>query len=109
MLRQMEYIVISPAETFGGRDDLDRATYGRYDIAALLQVDGVVLLPGWETSEGAQTEVAIAKWLGLHFFKWAPPTLIYYYDPPNPAATAAKDAIDAIDLSWFFDRPTLLA
>jgi hypothetical protein len=67
-LRSQGHTVICPAESFGGDDSLPRTDYARYDIHALLQVDGVVLLDGWGRSPGACTEVAVAKWLGLRFF-----------------------------------------
>lgn len=42
--------------------------YGCYmkpDILALLDCDGVVLLPGWENSRGAKVEVAVAEICGI--------------------------------------------
>lgn len=42
-----------------------RQRFARNDIAALLDVDTVFLLPGWENSTGARNEVKVAGWLGL--------------------------------------------
>ncbi len=67
-VRRLGHAVINPAETFGGRDDLLTSDYARYDISALLQVEGLVLLSGWSDSVGAKTEVAVAHWLGLSFW-----------------------------------------
>lgn len=39
--------------------------YMRDSIALLMRADMVVVLPGWASSEGARTEVAIAKKLGM--------------------------------------------
>lgn len=65
--RKIGWVIINPAESFGGRRDLPMEQYARYDLSALLQVDAIVLLPEWETSVGACTEVAAALWLGLEF------------------------------------------
>lgn len=86
-LRSLDHVVINPAETFGGREDLSRADYGRYDISALLQVEGIVLLAGWSNSTGARTELAIALWLGLKTFFWFDSTeTLQEIEPENPAA-----------------------
>lgn len=74
--------VISPAEIereqgfdekgkagFEVCSDEQRHQFARNDIEALLKVDGVVLLPGWENSTGASNEAKIASWLGLHAFE----------------------------------------
>jgi hypothetical protein len=42
-----------------------RLQFARNDIAALLNVDAVVVLPGWERSTGAQNETRIATMLGV--------------------------------------------
>lgn len=36
----------------------------RRDVEAIIQVDGVVMLEGWEFSVGATAERAVANWLG---------------------------------------------
>lgn len=41
------------------------AAFMRLDIAALLTVDAVVVLRGWQRSRGAKLEVHIAQTLGL--------------------------------------------
>lgn len=67
-LRQMGHVVICPAESFGGDQTHAMTDYARFDVHALLQVEGVVLLPGWMHSDGAKREVVIAQWLGLPFY-----------------------------------------
>jgi hypothetical protein len=75
-LRARGYEVISPAE----RDlaeafdpdapvtefsDADYAAAMRRDVEAVLTVDGIALLPGWEQSRGAQIEATLGRALGL--------------------------------------------
>jgi hypothetical protein len=40
------------------------------DIAAILRVDALVMLPGWRTSTGAKAEYALAKWRHIPVFEW---------------------------------------
>ncbi len=42
----------------------------RHDLEAILRVEAVVLLPGWERSTGAKAEAAVACWRGI-------PVMIY--------------------------------
>lgn len=39
-----------------------------WDVKAVLQSDGIVLLPGWEESKGANVEKALAEWIGIPVF-----------------------------------------
>jgi len=64
-LRKGGHTVINPAEFFGGKGDRSREEYMRESVRALLEVDEVILLPDWDTSQGAILEVLIAKELGL--------------------------------------------
>lgn len=57
------------------RDEFDEAMLPaamRRDIAALLNVDAVVLLEGWEASKGVATELEVATALGLAIFELTP-------------------------------------
>lgn len=42
----------------------DLADTIRRDVEAILSVDAIVLLPGYEGSTGAKTELAVARWAG---------------------------------------------
>ena len=64
-LRQVGWEVVNPAENFGGRTDLPRASYMRADVTMLLQCDAIALLPGWKNSRGAKLEYLIACELSL--------------------------------------------
>lgn len=71
-LREHGFEVVSPHEisetlgVIGEGTDLNQENYAKCmgaDIAALLDVDGVIVLPGWENSRGARIEVLIAQTL----------------------------------------------
>ena len=78
-LRANGWSVFSPAE----RDEQDEALNGdwavtaskgldyfmQYDLAAVCQTDAVVLLPGWETSQGARLESMVAVEVGHPVFE----------------------------------------
>lgn len=59
-LRAEGLSVFNPAELFGGDSARDRSDYIREDIAALLDSESVVLLPGWRASRGATLEHDLA-------------------------------------------------
>lgn len=44
----------------------------RRDLTDVAASDVIVLLPGWETSEGARRELSVAKWCGLQAFEYDP-------------------------------------
>ena len=81
-LRADGWYVISPAEMdredgfdeigMSGNEpltDQQRQRFARNDIGALLRVDAIIMLPGWERSTGATNESKIAAWLGLDAFE----------------------------------------
>lgn len=41
----------------------------RRDVEAIIGVDSLCLLPGWQSSKGAVAEKAIAEWLGKEVFE----------------------------------------
>lgn len=80
-IRELGYTVKSPAEIdrSNGFDPVLRPWIPwdenmlleciKRDTEAICDTDGLVLLPGWETSLGATTEVAIAKWAQRQVFE----------------------------------------
>jgi len=70
-LRRAGYFVVSPSDTNGGINlESSRPTYLRVDFHSILCVDALVVLPGWEESEGAKIEVALAQSLDLPVYCW---------------------------------------
>lgn len=53
-----------------------RALYMARDLPFLLECDELALLPGWETSVGANMELAVARMVGMHVVKLIPPIWI---------------------------------
>jgi len=64
-LRNKGYTVFNPAEIFSGNTSLPREDYMREDIRALLDCETVMMLDGWQDSDGAKLEYEIAKAIGL--------------------------------------------
>jgi len=64
-LRSEGKTVFNPGDIGPKENIMPRAWYMRKDLDALLRSDSLYLLPGWEASEGAKLEVAIAKELEL--------------------------------------------
>ena len=90
-IRAHGWKVFSPAETDGGDTLKSRPHYMRQDVGALLEVDAVVVLPGWQNSAGARLEVAIARELGLELITY--PTmgpLLEVDEEPDVAPTRAS-------------------
>lgn len=68
-LRSVGHQPINPMHLHGETDETrgskPRAEYMRVDILALMQCEGICLLPGWQDSTGASLEAEIANQLGL--------------------------------------------
>lgn len=63
-LRARGHEVINPAE-LGEHDGWTWEQYLRRDIKAMLDCEGIVMLPGWVNSKGASLEYDIANRLGM--------------------------------------------
>jgi hypothetical protein len=63
-LRALGHVVFNPAE-ISADTSLASSYYMRACIGALLNAEVVVVLPGWQKSSNASTEVAVARALAL--------------------------------------------
>lgn len=61
--------VLNPADNFAGDTTRPVEDYMRADINMILGADEIVLLPGWEASEGAKLEVRVAKSINCKFLR----------------------------------------
>jgi len=66
-------VAISPHlnTAFMGGAALDE-TWLKGDLEIMRRCDGVVILPGWQSSEGTKAELAEARKIGLPVFFWRP-------------------------------------
>lgn len=68
LLRAAGYEVVSPTDVNGTYEEacaLPYMTCLKNDIKAMLDCDGVALLPGWTESKGAKIERGLAEALGM--------------------------------------------
>lgn len=82
-LRATGVKVLNPAENFSGATDLDFSLYMMEDLNQLMEADVVLMLPGWQDSEGARVEYMVAKSLGLD---------IRFHGDATPAEPAEMEA-----------------
>jgi len=107
-LRTQDYgDVKNPADNYPGEAPGTHtyAEYMRLDIASVLASTGIVLMPGWQKSEGAKFEATIARLLGLTFYeaklKSAAPDHDSVPDPASPLCwriqmiDTPKDIVDS--------------
>ena len=72
-LRSLGHEVVNPAEHDDGIEmappwtitEEQRQRFMRYDLAQLVTCDAVAVIPGWESSRGAQVEVSTARSCGI--------------------------------------------
>lgn len=62
--RAFGWDVLDPSTKFGGRTDLPYEVYINHSLIDLIACDVVAVLPGWESSRGAQLEVHYARVVG---------------------------------------------
>jgi hypothetical protein len=109
--------IINPARNFNGDQDHQPVTdYLAIDIAAVCRADILVLLPGWERSEGADRETTVARWLDKRFvlaeftdaYGWTfTPTAVPERDPsPRGALLAEASALVTGDRNNTYGPPT---
>lgn len=106
-LRGKGYYVVSPAEAdeedggvVDGKATMSWGDYIRRDIQLLLDVDGVVTLPGWRNSRGARLETYVARELGMPHYHLIPNSIkewdMVLLSPPDDTARAIPSVDVAI-------------
>lgn len=70
LLREYGYDVINPAETAGGITHLGRETFMRLDTGYVTAANSVVLLPGWEGSNGSKLEAMLGYSMGHKLYEF---------------------------------------
>lgn len=91
-LRGLGFEVVNPAE-LAEDDSQPWEYYMRRDIPLLCQCDGIVLLPGWQQSKGAQLERYIAAELKMEIVHWNGVTFGKRTAGPSKLLTLIQDAI----------------
>ena len=82
--------IINPARNFDGDRTRERSDYMLLDIQHVLNSDVIVLLSGWEKSEGAKLEVAVARSCGKDFAYAVKAQAGNWLYPPTPAPSEAR-------------------
>jgi Domain of unknown function (DUF4406) len=101
-LRSLGYEVVNPAELNEGNEGNWQACM-KVDIHELIECDGVALMDGWETSEGASLERDISFRLGLALYRSK--SLRLPIEPPRPVAGAASTSDGGIKF-WLVWSPS---
>ena len=83
--------IINPARNFNGDSTRPTEEYLALDLKQVLEADVIVLLPGWENSEGAKLEVSVARATGKRFMLAEPHDCIY-----------ESNSVEACEGKWTF-------
>jgi hypothetical protein len=94
--------ILNPADDFNGDPSHPVTEYMKVDLAQVLEADCIVLLPGWESSEGANREVQVALWTGARFMTASESVgsddiLYWYFEPIEPPALSNSVRGGALD------------
>ena len=68
--KQDEVVHSGDFATGKGVQSLNRAAFLKRDFQHLSHCDGIVLLPGWQSSVGANAELMASHIMGLDVFEW---------------------------------------
>jgi Domain of unknown function (DUF6378)/Domain of unknown function (DUF4406) len=93
----LESRILNPARSFDGDTTRSVSEYMQRDMEMVLKANVLVLLPGWENSEGARREVQLGIWTGKLFML---AEKVQHFENPadHPADWAFRD-IDAPSLA----------
>lgn len=103
-------VILNPARSFEGDKSRTTNEYMQLDMEMVLRADVIVLLPGWEDSEGARREVELGTWVGKSFMlarqkvaTTEPHDVVWWFDEINhpdmetsPRASALAEATQLI-------------
>ena len=80
-----------PPSVIKGADGHGWSCHLRVDLAAMLECDAVVMLPGWETSHGARLEHQVAASCGIRIFYFRGGVSIAYDSMGYPLHQVVED------------------
>ncbi|WP_067622957.1 DUF4406 domain-containing protein [Alicyclobacillus acidiphilus] len=97
-LRNLGFEVVNPAEVSirGG----SWADFMRHDIRLMMDVDGVVTLPGWRQSKGASLEVYIAEHLHMPVYE-----LEHFMANVAEVRSAGQPKVEQLSLDLTVEEP----
>lgn len=103
-LRSLGFEVVNPAEINPGPapEEDDSPTWQafyhaclRADIRALMDCEGIILIPGWEHSSGANLELHIAHRVGITPYVYSAFLASHTQNPVHPDRTDASPSNDS--------------
>lgn len=96
--RAVGWEVLNPAESFGGDTTRTYREYAKHDMALLLSVDAIAMLPGWDgpNARGSVWEREIAILLGATVFDATQPIAPIHKHHVLPTDAAARKAVPLV-------------
>jgi hypothetical protein len=106
--------VISPADmdravgfdpATGGADKTFLDAAMKRDVEAIMQVDFMVMLPGWRDSTGATAEYHLAKWRHIPVHEWTSMVDAFWETPSEEKKSAVAEAVRSAAREMFIGDP----
>jgi hypothetical protein len=67
-----DHVITNPRNGFGGDVSLPPTVYLTKDLQDVLEADVIILIEGWQASEGANREAQLGVWTGKQFMRALP-------------------------------------